>query len=107
MDAYEWLPGKFFLVHHVDIRMGDEHHKAIEMIGYDEASKSYPMHAYDNHGSATTMTGTVSKAGVWTFADDATRATLTVADDGRSMSAFWERKDGSKWLPWMNIDFTK
>ncbi len=106
-DVYEWLPGEFFLVHHVDIQMGDAHHRAIEMIGYDEARKSYFLHAYDNQGNATVMTGTLSKDGVWTIADDATRATLTVADDGRSMTAFWERKEGSTWLPWMNIDFTK
>jgi hypothetical protein len=106
-DAYEWLPGEFFLVHHVDVHMGDEHHRAIEMIGYDAASQSYPMHAYDNQGNATVMTGTVSKDGVWTFADDAIRATLTMGADGRSMTAFWERKEGAKWLPWMNIDFRK
>ena len=106
-DAYEWLAGEFFLVHRVDVHMGDDHHRAIELIGYDPDNNSYPMHAYDNQGNATVMTGTVSEDGVWTFADDATRATLTIGADGRSMTAFWERKDGAQWVPWMNIEFRK
>ena len=36
------------------------------------------------------------------------RSTLTIADDGQSMTALWERsEDGTDWQPWMDISFTR
>jgi hypothetical protein len=36
------------------------------------------------------------------------RSTLTIAEDGRSMTALWERsEDGANWQPWMEILFTR
>ena len=34
-DIYEWLPGGFFLVHHVDVMIGDQRVQAIDFIGCD------------------------------------------------------------------------
>ena len=37
-DIYEWLPGGFFLLHHVDVVIGEQAVRAIELIGeYDPA----------------------------------------------------------------------
>ena len=89
-DAYEWLPGGFFLLHHVDVRMGDEQVDTLEIIGgYDASSKTYPMRSFDNQGNFGVMQASVS-------------------DDGNGMTAHWEqRSDGSKWRPWMDMTFTK
>jgi len=124
-DIYEWLPGQFFLVHHVDVMVGDQTVRAIEMIGeYDPATDSYSCRAYDNEGAVTTMRASVDGSGVWTFTgggdvasaalDDsaaplaAVRSTLTIAPDGRRMTAKWERsEDGSTWDPWMDMTFTR
>jgi hypothetical protein len=36
------------------------------------------------------------------------RSTLTIAEDGGSMTALWERSDdGTTWTPWMDIRFTR
>ncbi|MED1801389.1 DUF1579 family protein [Brevibacillus porteri] len=51
IDTYEWLPGGFFLIHHVDGLIGDKEVKTIEIIGYDASNQVYFTHAYDNHGS--------------------------------------------------------
>ena len=56
-DVYEWLPGGFFLVHHVDVVVGDQPVQAIEIIG----------RAYDNLGNVTAMRARVDDDGVWTF----------------------------------------
>lgn len=40
IDRYEWLPGGFFLLHHVDARMGDVEIKTLEIIGYDAESET-------------------------------------------------------------------
>ncbi|MBB5079554.1 DUF1579 family protein [Nonomuraea endophytica] len=108
-DAYEWLAGGHFLVHRVDVRMGEEKVEAIEMIGpYDPDSDSWPMRAFDSSGNYGTMRATVDDDGVWTFAGETERATLRIARDGGAMSAVWERtEDGTTWSHWMDMAFTK
>jgi hypothetical protein len=67
-DSYEWLPGGFFLVHHVDVKIGKQPVQALELIGpYDPATDSYTARAYDNLGNITLMQAKVDEQGVWTF----------------------------------------
>jgi Protein of unknown function (DUF1579) len=124
-DVYEWLAGGFFLVHHVDVLIGEQPVQAIEVIGeHDPMTDSLIGRAYDNQGNVTILRATVDDKGVWTFtgggdvaqvaqpssADQggAVRSTLTVSPDGNSMMAKWERSDdGSKWVPWMDMTFTR
>ncbi|GAA2076086.1 DUF1579 family protein [Actinomadura alba] len=108
-DTYEWLAGGFFLIHRVDVRMGDDQVEVIEMIGpYDPATRTYPMRSFDNHGNFTTMQASVSDDGVWTFAGDSERATLVIAPDRNAMTASWERTDdGSGSRHWMDMNFTR
>jgi hypothetical protein len=41
-DIYEWLPGGFFLVHRVDVVIGQQPVQALELIGeYDPATDSF------------------------------------------------------------------
>jgi hypothetical protein len=124
-DVYEWLPGGFFLVHHVDVVIGDQKVQAIELIGeYDPTTGSFTGRAYDNQGKVTIMRASVDERGVWTFtgggdvapvaqpssaeASGAVRSTLTVSPDGSGMTARWERCDeGATWQPWMDMTFTR
>jgi hypothetical protein len=124
-DIYEWLPGGFFLVHHVDVVVGEQKVQAIELIGeYDPATDSFTGRAYDNLGDVTVMRARVDEQGVWRFtgggdvapaarpsdagAGGAVRSTLTVDADRRGMTARWERSDdGVSWQPWMDMTFTR
>jgi hypothetical protein len=108
-DEYEWLAGGFFLVHRVDVRMGGERVEVLELIGpYDPADDSYPMRSFDNQGNFATMTARSRAVGVWTFTGASERATLTVGDDGATMTASWERSDdGSSWRHWMDMQFAR
>jgi hypothetical protein len=124
-DVYEWLPGGFFLVHHVDVVIGEEPVRAIEIIGErDPATDPILGRAYDNLGNMSVLRVDVDDRGVWTFtgggdvapvarpsaADEggAVRSTLTVSPDGSGMVAEWERsEDGSAWQRWMNMTFTR
>jgi Protein of unknown function (DUF1579) len=123
-DAYEWLDGRFFVVHRVDVHVAGAPVKAIEIIGFDSRLAKFTARSYDNTGAETAMTASVSAEGVWTFegggevAESATpsgeagsaavRSTLTVAKDGRSMHAHWERStDGRTWVSWMRVDFVR
>jgi len=106
-DTYEWLPGGFFLVHRVDVHMGDQTNESIEIIGYDASTKTYPMHSFDSQGNHLVM-----QAGVvgdqWTFTGGSMRFTGTFSEDGKSISGKWEYlEDNSKWHHWMDVRLTK
>jgi hypothetical protein len=67
-DSYEWLPGGFFLVHHVDVVIGEQRVQALELIGpYDPATDAFTARAYDNLGNLTIMRARVDEHGVWRF----------------------------------------
>jgi hypothetical protein len=89
-----------------DRRAADE---VLELIGpYDRSEQSYPMRSFDNQGNFATMTARVRDDGVWTFTGASERATLSIGDDGTTMTARWERSDdGSGWRHWMDMRFTK
>jgi hypothetical protein len=124
-DSYQWLPGGFFLVHHVDVVIGDQQVQALELLGeYDPATDAFTARAYDNLGNITLMRARVDEQGVWRFAGggdvapvaqpsdadtgDAVRSTLTISPDRSGMTAKWERSDdGASWQPWMDMTFTR
>jgi Protein of unknown function (DUF1579) len=124
-DVYEWLPGGFFLLHRVDVVIGQQKLQALELIGpYDPATDAFTARAYDNLGNVTLMHAKVDEQGVWRFTGgddvaplaralsaeggDAVRSTLTVSADRSGMTARWERRDhGAGWRPWMDMTFTR
>jgi hypothetical protein len=108
MDTYEWVSGGFFILHRVDVFMGNERTEAIEIIGYDENRKSYFMKSFDSQGESITMYAVLEKSSVLKFGDEKMRTVLTANEDGSSMSAKWElSENGKTWKPWMNIEFKK
>jgi hypothetical protein len=123
-DTYEVLAGGYFLVHHVDVTVGEQPVRAIEIIGEPEPSgDGFLARSFDDRGSWEVMRVTVDDEGVFHFAGGpdvapaarpadgetaSVRSTLTLAADGGSMTALWERSpDGRTWEPWMRISFRK
>jgi hypothetical protein len=106
-DTYEWLTGGFFLIHRVDVRMGDQTNESIEMIGYDALSNTYPMHSFDSQGNFIQMQARVT-GDTWTFTGEAMRFTGVFSKDGNSISGKWEYKsDDSDWHHWMDVKLMK
>jgi hypothetical protein len=103
-DVYEWLPGRQFVIHHVDVRMGGEQVHVLEVIG-ERDTDAFLMRSFDNNGGTAVMRATVDDAGVWTFAGPTERATLVVA--ASTMSARWERNVGGTWEHWMDMEFRR
>jgi hypothetical protein len=108
-DTYEWMPGNFFLVHTVDVRMNDEEQRVTELIGdYTPSTQTFAMRSFDNHGSFQTMQASVDDDGVWSFVGHAIRASLIISADGQTMEAQWEQLgDDAQWRPWMDMRFTR
>jgi hypothetical protein len=103
-DVYEWLPGRRFVVHRVDVRMGGHQVDVLEVIGEPDGD-AFLMRSFDHQGGTAVMRATVDDAGVWTFAGPTERATLVVADS--TMSATWERNVGGAWEHWIDMEFRR
>ena len=54
-DTYEWLPGGYFLLHRVDVMVGNDKNETTEIIGWDAAANRYTMQHYDNKGNSGFM----------------------------------------------------
>jgi hypothetical protein len=123
-DIYEVLAGGYFVVHRVEVVVGDQPVRAIEVIGEpDPTGGGYLARSFDSHGNAELMHVSIDDNGVFHFAGGSeiapaarprntvggqVRSTLTVAEDRGSMTALWERsEDGTNWQPWMDISFRR
>jgi hypothetical protein len=121
-DSYEVLPGGHFLVHYVDVAVGGQPVRAIEIIGEPDGRGGYLARSFDSDGNAELMHLMIDGQGVFHFTGGGdiaptaqpketptarVRSTLTIARDRESMTALWERSDdGISWHPWMNIHFS-
>jgi hypothetical protein len=106
-DEYEWMPGGHWVIHRVDVMMGDNHTRALELIGDPSADSTFVMRAFDASGAFDTMMLSVHDRTFHTRGDGV-RNTLTVANDGASMAAVWEQQsDDKSWFHWMTIDFDR
>lgn len=105
-DIYEWLPGGFFLIHRVDVHMGEEEVKAIEVIGYDASSRNYSMHSFDSNGNYDLLQAQVHD-NKWTSSGKSIRFT-GIFSDNNTITGRWEQSaDGSNWSPWMELKLTR
>ena len=67
-DTYEVLAGGYFLVHHVDVQVGDQPVRAIEIIGEPvPSSVGFLARSFDSTGSSEVMRVTVDDGGVFHF----------------------------------------
>ncbi|MDF3026026.1 MAG: hypothetical protein K0S23_333 [Fluviicola sp.] len=106
-DTYEWLPGGFFLLHKVDVLLGDDKNETLEIIGFDKQRDLYTMQHYDNKGNSGFMTADY-KDGVWTFLGDNLRFKGGFKKNDTEFSGVWEQSsDGKDWTHFMEIRLTK
>ena len=85
-DTYEWLAGRHFLIHRVDVRMGDEEMKSIEIIGRE--GDSIVMHSFDSQGEHTVMQARVEGDSI-RFEGDAMRFSGAFRDGGTTIAGTW------------------
>ena len=105
-DVYEWLAGGFFLLHWIDVHMGEEHVQGLEIIAPDSAGGGFVTHSFDSQGNAGTYK--LRRADrVWTLRADDHRATIESGEDGRVLNVHWQQLHGAEWRPWMDLTLTK
>jgi hypothetical protein len=109
-DTYEWLPGRFGLLHTVDARVGNEKVEGAEIIGWVPARDCYVTQYFGSDGpnsyeaSLTEVDGVL----VWTMRSAADRFTGTFGSDGNTLTGGWERLEaGEIWRQWMEVTLTR
>lgn len=102
-DAYEWLPGGFFLLHRVAGRMEGAEVHVLEIVGWDAARGVYTTRSYDNGGNAATYEARL-EGRAWSIDGASERFAGAFGEDGRTLEGRWERRaaDG-RWVRWMEI----
>jgi hypothetical protein len=108
-DTYAWLPGGFFVLHTVAVRLGADAVDVLEVIGFDPAAGRYPTTVFDGRrGTTAAYQMATADGATWTITGDAERTTLVVAAGGATMEARWERRDeAGSWGPWMTMRFRR
>jgi Protein of unknown function (DUF1579) len=106
-DIYEWMPGRFFVLHIAYGRIGNIDVGGTEIIGYDAASKKYRSHFFDSQGNISTDDLAV-QGDTWMWTGERTRTTAVFTDNGKTQTARHERLDDSgNWVPSMDVTLTK
>ena len=106
-DVYEWVPGRFFVLHTAYGRIGDADVGGVELIGYDAASQTYRAHFFDSQGTLSTEELTI-QGDTCTWTGATTRCTAVFTDHGKTLTAHHERlDDGGNWVPAMDVTLTR
>jgi uncharacterized protein DUF1579 len=110
VDTYEWLPGRFALLHSVDARVGEERVEGAEIIGWDPARGAYVTQYFGSDGPNAYEASLTEEDGalVWTMRSRSDRFTGTFSDDGDTIAGHWEQIDseGNR-QPWMQVTLTR
>ncbi len=107
-DSYEWISGGHFILHRVDVMMGDNKIEVIEIIGgYDPTNKSYAMRSFDNEGKFTTMSGKFEKDGTFEIEGEGMRSYLAYDKNSNTMNIRWEKQNNSQWELWIDMTLKK
>jgi hypothetical protein len=106
-ETYQWMPGGFFLMHNLNVRVGEDDYYAHEIIGYDASRQQFTINSFDSWGQKDNYQATVQN-NAWTYSGQSRRGTVAFNRDGDSMTADWQMSfNGSDWQPWMDLKSTK
>ncbi len=106
-DVYEWMPGRFFILHTAYGRIGNVDVGGTEIISYNPTTKSYRSLSFDSHGNVNADELTV-EGDTWTWAGETHRATAVFTDNGKTQTCRHERLDESgKWVQAMDVVLVK
>jgi hypothetical protein len=110
VDTYEWLPGRFGLLHIVDARVADAHVEGAEIIGWEPARRSYVTQYFGSDGPKAYEASLAEEDGalVWTMQSVMDRFTGRFSDDTNTLTGDWEQLDDEQnWRPWMEVTLTR
>jgi hypothetical protein len=106
-DSYAWLEGGLFVLHQVDVMMGDRPVIGVETIWHDPSSGTYRSHFVDADGATSGYEARL-EGRTWTMVSEIDRFSGSFSEDGKVLTGRWERRSGSSnWGPWMDVTLTR
>jgi hypothetical protein len=106
-DVYEWIPGRFSVLHTAYGRIGDLDVGGVEIIGFDDQTGQYTSHFFDSQGHLTVDQLTYD-AGKWIWTGEQIRTTSEFSADGRIQRSLHEQSDdGAEWRLAMDVTLRK
>ena len=110
VDTYEWLAGRFALLHTVDARVGEERVVGAELLGWDPGRGSYVTQYFGSDGPNAYEANLADEDGVlvWSMRSTSDRFRGTFSQDGNTITGHWGRiDDQATWRPWMDVTLTR
>jgi Protein of unknown function (DUF1579) len=102
-DVYEWIPGRFAVLHTAYGRIGELDVGGVEILGYAAESGGYTSHFFDSQGHVTVDELTYDD-GKWIWRGERIRTTSEFSQDGRIQRSLHEQtEDGVEWRPAMDV----
>lgn len=101
-DIYEWLPGKRFLLHRVDARLGGHITRSMEITGWDAEARELFSTSYDDQG-ATSRFRCALDGQAWTIEGNGIRFRGAFDQNWNELIGTWEMASDGSWSRWMDI----
>jgi hypothetical protein len=97
---YEWMEGGFFLIHHFDLTQGEEKHKGVEYIGFNEATQTLRSRLMETNGSNFSYTYDIEGHTFWYWFGDRGSGNYSKSTFNEDFTAYegkwqWPNADGS------------
>jgi Protein of unknown function (DUF1579) len=105
-DIYEWLPGKRFLLHRVDARMGGSITRSMEIVGWDADAGRLFSTSYDDQGQTSRFHCALEGHG-WKIDGTGIRFRGAFNQDWNKLTGTWEMEADGSWSPWMDITLAR
>jgi hypothetical protein len=102
-DVYEWIPGRFAVLHTAYGRIGDMDVGGVEILGYDPEAGKYTSHFFDSQGHVT-VDEPIHDDGKWVWSGERIRTTSEFSEDGKVQRSLHEQSDdGVEWHLAMDV----
>ncbi len=106
-DVYEWLPGRYFILHTAYGRIGTMDVGGMEVLGYDPSTRQYFSRFFDSSGNIHEATLTAD-GDSWTWKGKTTGCTAIFTEHGKVQTAHHVRvAEHGHWVPSMEVVLTK
>jgi hypothetical protein len=106
-DIYEWLPGKYWILHTAYGRLGNMDAGGVEMIGFNRETGKYVSYFYDSRGNVSEHE-IVVEDNTMRWKGEITGCTAVFTENGRVQTANHVRLDeNGQWVPSMKVVLRK
>ena len=105
-DTYEWLPGKAFLLHRADARLGEQVTRSTEIIGWDDEAGVLFSTAYDDRGTTSYFRCALDDRN-WRIDGNGIRFRGAFGESWNALAGTWEMEREGSWTLWMDIALTR